>query len=71
MTTIEVVELPGKKGKIRTVFRVPLEQNPTVTSALGLGIWSGLHLKAIHTYDYENGYVEFVSRDDAEKYVGD
>jgi hypothetical protein len=70
MSIIETIELPGKKGKTRTVFRVPLQPNPTTAFALGLGFWSGIHCKSMHTYDYVNGYVEFMSLADAEIYTG-
>ena len=68
MKTINTVELPGKKGKTRTVYRVDLD--PTSNSkALGAGIYTYVHCEKIHTYDYENGYVEFMSETDAETYV--
>ena len=67
MNIIEKVELPGKKGKVRTVFRIPLE--PYDDSPLGTALWSCIHLKSMHTFDYEAGYIEFMSESDAEKYA--
>lgn len=67
---IVTVESPGKKGKTRKVFRVALDPDPTTAQALGRGTWSGIHCKSMHTYDYVNGYVEFMSLSDAEIYTG-
>jgi len=65
---IDIVELPGKKGKTRTVYRVDLLP-ASVNKAIGDALHSCIHLKKMHTYDYENGYVEFMSDSDAELYV--
>jgi len=68
MKEINVVELPGKKGKTRKVYRVDIAPT-TSAGALAAGMYSYVHCEKIHTYDYENGYVEFMSETDAEIYV--